>query len=284
MSFLCDMGERICVEYRTNPAIMCYSHVHPQYEMYFCPHSIPQSLVINGTEILCDSPCVVLSAPYSIHAMSPLENRIFERIVVYFGERTLSSVCERLLPHELLGHSMGYLFRLDEASASMLRRTINGLTAQEKQSESEIELTFLLFLHKLFSLCPAESISKLSSEDFYIRKVLQYIVEHVEEHHDSAKIAAHFAVSRSKLDRDFKQATGYTPHDFADSCRLHHAKNMLLSSRIQYNMEQIATACGFLSQTYFYSFFKKHTGMSPLQYRRTSNKTFDASATGSGCQ
>lgn len=284
MSFLCDMGERIYTEYMTNPAVMRYSHVHPQYELYFCPHGIPQSLVINGREMICHEPCVILSAPYTIHAMSPLENRIFERIVVYFGERTLSAVSERLLPKDFLQRSMGCLFRLDEASASRLRRTLNVLLESETPTEEEAELTLLLFLHKLFAHCEPQAIHTLDSADYYIRSVLRHVVENVAEHEDSTRIASRFAVSRSKLDRDFKRATGCTLQEFSEACRLHHAKTMLLNPHTHYSMEQIAAACGFLSETYFFSFFKKHTAMTPTQFRKASMPANGIRAVTGGCQ
>ena len=62
MGFLMDYGESIYIEYMTQPSMMRYSHVHPQYEMYFCPHAIAQRLVINGRESVCDDPCVIISS------------------------------------------------------------------------------------------------------------------------------------------------------------------------------------------------------------------------------
>ena len=73
-------------------------------------------------------------------------------------------------------------------------------------------------------------------------------------------------ISRSKLDRDFKQYTGTTIHAFMDMCRLNQAK-ILLGLRPYLSIAEIATYCGFTGETYFFPFFKRNTGMTPIQYR-----------------
>ncbi len=272
MRFFFDMGESLRMEYMTDPHKMRHWHVHPQYEMYFCPQGISQCSLVNGQEFVYDYPCVILSAPYSIHSMSPTDEVAFERIVAYFGERTLGAVDKRLLPEELLSHKMGMMLRLTPSDASVLRRTLSpALETSAVLSEAERELYLLLFLHKLMARVPQERRMSIGTSDYYIQSVLRYIYEHIAEPMDSDCIASAFAVSRSKLDRDFRKCTGGTVHEFINACRLNHAKIMLSETSREKSIARIASDCGFVSETYFFAFFKKQTGMSPKEYRCTAH-------------
>lgn len=57
-----------------------------------------------------------------------------------------------------------------------------------------------------------------------------------------------------------------TPNQFLLDLRIAHAKRMLLEE--DFSLSDIALACGFTSQSYFCSRFKKANGQTPLQYRR----------------
>ena len=107
----------------------------------------------------------------------------------------------------------------------------------------------------------------MGATEFYIQDVLRYVAENIASAPDADTIAKHFAVSRSKLDRDFKASVGMTVHEFFETCRLNYAKS-LLSSKKAYTAAEISEACGFKNETYFFAFFKKHTGLSPSEYKR----------------
>ncbi len=67
--------------------------------------------------------------------------------------------------------------------------------------------------------------------------------------------------------RCFKRETGKTPSQYLTELRLTHAKQ-LLSDQKRYSIESIAYSCGFSDSLYFSTCFKKHEGMSPLNYRK----------------
>ena len=268
--FVSNAGRELRIDYMIGASVMPYSHLHPQWELYFCPESVEQSAVIGGVRDTFRHPCAILSKPYTVHSMSCMESGFatFERFVFYFGEKTVSALGSSLLPPEWLEDCQGMLFELTRGEANYLKQVLR-LTRDETYpvTETERELILGFFLHKLFDFCPDEKISKVGSSAFYIQEVLQYLSEHIEEQTDAETLARRFAVSRSKLDRDFKQAVGMTVHAFSDTCRLNYAK-MLLRKKEQMAVGEIAEACGFRNETYFFAFFKKHTGVAPAEYRR----------------
>jgi hypothetical protein len=98
---------------------MNYLHLHPQYEVYFCPSSIEQHMMINGKEYRRHNPCVVISPPFFIHSMSPADQAEFPRMVFYFSERVLDRFREQYLPGRPI-NSECLLINLTESQAKCL--------------------------------------------------------------------------------------------------------------------------------------------------------------------
>lgn len=270
--FLSDMGMDLVIDHFTGLSVMPYTHTHPQYELYFCPENVEQNSVINGVEYTYRYPCVILSTPYTVHSMSCVDPtaKSYDRYVFYFGKKTLQSFDSRFIPSALSERNTGLLFRLTEAQAEALHGLLLLLKSGVGESVEQRELIFLLFVNKLIDFCPMENALRIGTPSFYIQDVLQYVSEHFATETEVVRIAEHFAVSRSKLDRDFKRFTGVTVHQFAETCRLNQAKYLLQNPSV-FSMAEIAEICGFSSETYLFPFFKKHTGLTPLEFRKQVN-------------
>ena len=68
-----------------------------------------------------------------------------------------------------------------------------------------------------------------------------------------------------------KAHTQKTLHDYLTDYRLHMAKNYLRTTSL--NVTQVAEKTGFSSYTYFIKLFRERVGVSPLQYRRSHERT-----------
>lgn len=69
------------------------------------------------------------------------------------------------------------------------------------------------------------------------------------------------------LNQLFRKNLDTTIFHMLEQIRMENAKDLLLSRDL--NMEQIAEMVGFLNESYFSKVFKRYTGLSPTQYRRT---------------
>ena len=267
--FLTNMGDELSMEHWSRPSVMRHTHTHPQYELYFCPQKVAQTSVINGVSYQYSYPCVILSPPFTVHSMScdDPQARQYERFVFYFGSSLIHELKSHL-PCELLPSDMGLLFALTEAQGAQLKRILDLYDSQS--SSAQRELTFALFLHQMVRFCPMETVVRVGTPSFYLRDVLRYIAKEFQTISNSEDVARQFAVSRSKLDRDFKRFTGMTVHGFVEICRLNQAK-YLLQFHEKIPIGEIAERCGFGGETYFFPFFKKHTGMTPMEFRNQVN-------------
>ena len=66
--------------------------------------------------------------------------------------------------------------------------------------------------------------------------------------------------------RNFKNTTKQTPLQYLIGIRITNAKALLTTT--DYSVSQIANAVGFDNPLYFSRLFHKHTGMSPMKYRK----------------
>ena len=72
-------------------------------------------------------------------------------------------------------------------------------------------------------------------------------------------------ISRSNLEKRFKEEVGETIHTVIHSEKLEKARSLLVSTSLSIN--EISQMCGYPSLQYFYSVFKKEYDVTPKEYR-----------------
>jgi len=99
-----------------------------------------------------------------------------------------------------------------------------------------------------------------------IQKAIYYIEQHYAEPHLSLQeICSHVLMSTSSFSQAFKQYTELTYVEYLTHVRIDKAKEWLRLT--EYKFYQIAEKVGYTDPNYFSSSFKKHTGITPKQYR-----------------
>lgn len=100
-----------------------------------------------------------------------------------------------------------------------------------------------------------------------IAQAESYIRSHLNEDLDLKHLASHANLSPIYFHKLFCAHLGMTPAAFVLSCRIAAAKAMLKTG--DRSISEIASSCGFSSQSYFNYKFKDVVGETPLQYRKT---------------
>ncbi|RYY54340.1 MAG: AraC family transcriptional regulator, partial [Chitinophagaceae bacterium] len=80
------------------------------------------------------------------------------------------------------------------------------------------------------------------------------------------EIAAELNISYSWFRRVFKQYTGFSPAQYQLEIKLQKAKELLTSTNMP--VKEITYELNFESASYFVTFFKSKTGLSPGDYRQ----------------
>ena len=104
-------------------------------------------------------------------------------------------------------------------------------------------------------------------KDDLLAKFLYMASENYRERHDISFYAEKLFITPQYLSRVLKQLTGRTVNDYISDMLITDAKRMLRTSRI--SIMEISELLHFSDQASFGKFFKKHTGISPLKYRRS---------------
>jgi AraC family transcriptional regulator len=103
-----------------------------------------------------------------------------------------------------------------------------------------------------------------------LRRVLQFMAEHLEDDIGLDELAAVAGLSVFHFHRMFANAMGMPPHRYLSQMRLERAKTLLALGRL--SLAQISLACRFSSQPNFSRAFRRATGMTPLAYRNETGK------------
>lgn len=106
---------------------------------------------------------------------------------------------------------------------------------------------------------------KIDVKDDRIHKSLAYIRKHLDLPLDINHLAVEACMSKDHFIRIFKHATGETPNVYITKRKLEKAELILVTTDL--SIKAIANMLAYEDYSYFNRLFKKHTGVTPQQYR-----------------
>lgn len=95
----------------------------------------------------------------------------------------------------------------------------------------------------------------------------EWIREHLQEDGGLNSLAAYMNMSPKYLSVRFKQVTGESFADYQTRVRFERARELLLDPKRK--VAEVAELVGFADTNYFSIAFKKHTGLTPTEFRKT---------------
>lgn len=78
-------------------------------------------------------------------------------------------------------------------------------------------------------------------------------------------LASQIGMSPRNLIRRFKSATGHLPGAYLQLLRVSAARELLEGGRAP--IQRVSSAIGYEDVAFFRALFKRHTGMTPVEYR-----------------
>ncbi len=103
-----------------------------------------------------------------------------------------------------------------------------------------------------------------------IKEAQEYIEEHFAEKISIEHLAERSAISKRNFLRRFKRATANTPLEYIQRVKIEAAKKILESTTSTIN--EVMYDVGYNDTKSFRNTFKKHTGLSPIEYRKKYNR------------
>lgn len=160
------------------------------------------------------------------------------------------------LPALLLGAMFVYLF--DLMSARRDRESMAG--ALLKKTKELQRVTRLLTKNEV----------KPEPKDI-IHQVIEYLDNNFNETYDRKKLAERYRLNEDYMGQLFKKVTNTNIANYINGRRIEASMQLLRDT--DGKVIDIAFHVGFDNLTYFYRHFKKHTGLSPIEYRRRAKES-----------
>jgi AraC-like DNA-binding protein len=153
-------------------------------------------------------------------------------------------------PNEVYQTLKGLVFEMDEKS---------------KDSSLMISLLSTQLLIRIADLVMSLEGTKMSRNNPYIKKTIDFIHHNYDRNIKVKDIANAVHLHSSYLHRLFKSYMGSSIMDYLSQHRMEKAKGLLIKTDIP--VSEISDYVGMNSGQYFSTVFKKHTNMSPLEFR-----------------
>ena len=101
-----------------------------------------------------------------------------------------------------------------------------------------------------------------------IKTAITYIREHYQERIYIRDIASFIGLNEQYFCRFFKKAIGLSPVEFLNEYRIRQAMRLLKESAV--SVTDVCLECGYNNMGNFLREFRRYTGTTPLQYRKSS--------------
>lgn len=102
-------------------------------------------------------------------------------------------------------------------------------------------------------------------QDKAVHHAQDWLQQHASEHFTVADLACQANLSERQFKRRFKQATGESTLAYIQAVRVEMAKVVLETTNT--TIERVAASSGYEDVRFFRQIFKRHTGVSPTEYR-----------------
>ena len=241
-------------------------HIHPQYEIMIVINEVEHSPFINGIDYSSTrSPSATIVSPFTMHKTIFDRQVKNERYVFYFGSSMIEEFSSFFQKFDTLFKNSMLRYTL---SPELLEKILPMLKRARENPDDTIfmKLNFMTIFYMILNESELELSVKTPTNMNKIGEIIEYMVTHRQENLTADEVAKHFFISRSKLNQDFKNHMQIGFHQLFMEMKLNQAYYMLQSNEA--SIKEIASKLGFEKENYFNTFFKRMTGMTPLQYKK----------------
>ncbi len=249
---------------------MYHRHKHNVHEMYFLLAGDVR-YDIDGRMYNVAPGNIVIIPKDTPHRTLHLSEKSYERLLIYFSDIFLQSLSKYAAP-DILDQLLGPLcIQFEPEYTARIHRIFAALQKEQSQPDAYSALeNHRLFQELIVIILRHGNHTERSfpnSTDSKIYSAVRYTNDNIDREitlKDAAEIAS---MAPTYFSRAFKKTMGQNFQDYLACNRLQQARYLLSDSPL--SIAQIAENCGFLNANYFGDFFKKQTGLSPSEYRKT---------------
>jgi AraC family transcriptional regulator len=132
-----------------------------------------------------------------------------------------------------------------------------------------VESAAIVLAQRLVSLKgrPVASAPRRGLPAAVLRRAKEFLQAEMNRNPGVTELSAAVGMNVHHFARMFKRSTGVAPHQYLGNIRLERAKRLLADGRVA--IIDIAYEIGYANPSQFSAFFRKRTGLSPTEFRRS---------------
>ena len=240
-------------------------HAHPFTELFFVVEGQGMLFAEDSSRPIRNSDLIIVN-PGTMHTETNDRTNSLEYIALGIDGLSFQTA---------VGHNSHYnLYHFHNYRSETLfylEKIIRELQHQEEGYReictSLLNILILLILRNTNSKFTAASSDRTSRECKFIE---QYLNEHFAENITLDTLSSLTYMNKYYMVHAFKKYKGLSPINYLIDRRISEAKRLLETTN--HSVSKISQAVGFSSQSYFSQVFRKELGITPLQYRKQSEK------------
>lgn len=250
-------NQHSCTE---NPMSRDYPmHIHNDSYEIFCFISGDAGYSVEGNRYQLEHGDLMLMRKGEVHHLILKSDSKYERMVVNFDlPADLDPTGKLLAPFNERG-----LGKFNHYRATLFPENQWLSYVQKMQSYNDPQMKLCYLLPLLSDLADCFEVLKNSgyrAEKDRSSAVIKYINSHLSDELSLEFLSEHFYLSKTHLNRIFKQSTGTTVWEYIIVKRLFMARELIGAGE---SPTKVYPQCGFQDYTTFYRAYKQHFGVSP---------------------
>jgi len=238
-------------------------HFHDCHQVIFIVKG-RADFCVNGKTLRATAGDIAIFSRYENHSVSECSDE-YERYVLHLDPEVVnqkSAVFSLLTDRPADFSNIIRISRYSDEIERIFRRIVfefhNGLKLANEMEQ-------LLVKQLLITVYRCTSINFDHSYDDVVAAVKRQFENECHKDFTLAMLAKQQSLSISSLSHRFRAATGASPMEYLQSCRMANAKQMLAETDC--SIGEIVERCGFSDHSNFSRAFKKQTALSPSDFR-----------------
>lgn len=250
-----------------------YPHRHDFFEVLYLLKGSGYH-VIDGNKYRIEPPCIFFLSPGQAHKLE-LSQDIEGYIYIFTAEFYL---IDRINQNRLIEFPFFYTIHQDnppllldnEGDICFLETLFKQGIAEISHAGMHTHGMLRSILDLILTTCATRyragenSLNKVKGQ-IIVKKFFYLIEENNQKNLSPGEYAKMIGITASHLTHTVKTFTGKTSHQIIKAKQLLEIKRLLLHTHL--NISEIASQLNFEDQSYFSKFFRRETGLTPLQYR-----------------
>jgi AraC-like DNA-binding protein len=217
--------------------------------------SLIKNGVFNENEVTATTGSILISNPNEIHCNTVQTDNRYSVSTIYVNENIVSYLTKNKA-----------VFTSKVITNSVIAKQF--LTVENNFLSKNLEASLSTFLNNLVNKYATTDVLLEPEKNKSIFEVEEYINQNLMNKIKLSVLSKIADLDEFKLIRMFKKNKGLTPFEYIVIKRIEYAKKLLLTSM---SLVHIALDVGFYDQSVFSNYFKKYTGLTPAQYKKSCN-------------